>query len=149
VRIEQAVDQVQVAGTAAARTDRQLAGELGLRPGGECSGFFVADAHPIDFAAAAYRVGHRIEAIADDPVDALHARLRKRIHQMLRNGPRHDLPPVSKRADAARDVSCSRRQVFASASFERAGRSDWRQTGSTGRESRRTACYPPREGDLT
>ena len=75
VGVEQAVDQVQVAGAAAARADRQLAGELGLRPGREGRGLFVAHVHPVDLVAAADGVGHRVEAVADDAIDLLDAGL--------------------------------------------------------------------------
>ena len=43
-----AVDQVQVAGAATARADRQLAGEMGLRAGREGGAFLMAHVHPLD-----------------------------------------------------------------------------------------------------
>ena len=94
VGVEQPVDEVQVAGAAAAGADRQLAGELGLRPGREGRGLFVADVHPLDLAATADGVGHRVEAVADDPVNALDAGFGKGVNQVFCHGPGHDLSPV-------------------------------------------------------
>jgi hypothetical protein len=68
VGIVQPVDKMQVAGTATAGTDRKLAGELGLRPGRESRGLFVADMHPAELVTGAGGVGHWVEAVADDPL---------------------------------------------------------------------------------
>jgi hypothetical protein len=47
--VEKAVDQVQVAGAAAAPTGRELAGELCLRAGRLRAGFFVTHMDPFNF----------------------------------------------------------------------------------------------------
>jgi hypothetical protein len=74
---------MQVPGAAASRADGYLAGELGLRPGRECPGFFMADVHPLDLAAAADGVCYRVEAVADDAVNSLDSCLRKGLHQFF------------------------------------------------------------------
>src|SRR4029077_6850110 len=53
VGVVQPVDQVQVAGAATARTDRQLTGELGLRAGREGRRLLVADVYPAELVTAA------------------------------------------------------------------------------------------------
>ncbi|MDF2579476.1 MAG: hypothetical protein K0S49_1055 [Microbacterium sp.] len=66
LRIEEAVDQVQVAGTAASCAHGQLAGELGVRCRSEGGGLLVADVDPVDPArrcapGSSHRVDDRIE----------------------------------------------------------------------------------------
>ena len=56
-------------------TDCQSARELSLRAGREGCGFFVTYVHPANRAAAPQRVLHRIEAVADDALNALDAGL--------------------------------------------------------------------------
>ena len=57
VTVEQAVDQVQVAGAAASGADREVAGQMRLGAGGKGGDFFMADMQPVDAAVAAHRVG--------------------------------------------------------------------------------------------
>ena len=71
VAIEQAVDQVQIARSAAAGADRELAGQMRLGARREGRDFLVPDMHPFDLALAANRVGQPIQAVADDAVDPL------------------------------------------------------------------------------
>jgi hypothetical protein len=99
--IEQPVDEVQVAGAATAHAGRQLARELCLRTGRESRSLFVADMHPADLSAAADGVGHRVEAVAYDPVHALDARFGKAMNQTFCDGLGHDLSPFRFREVAA------------------------------------------------
>jgi hypothetical protein len=92
VGVVQPVDQVQVTRAAAARADRQVAGELGLRPGRERPALFVADVYPLE-GAAAEGVGHRVEAVADDAVDLPDAGKGQGVHQMFCNGACHNESP--------------------------------------------------------
>lgn len=46
--IEETVDEVQVAGPAAAGADRELTGQCGLAAGGEGSGLLVTDVNPFE-----------------------------------------------------------------------------------------------------
>jgi hypothetical protein len=48
--IEQAVDQVQVAGTAATRADRELSGQMRVRARREGRDLLVPDVQPVDLA---------------------------------------------------------------------------------------------------
>ncbi len=70
LRIEQTVDQMQVAGPATARADRQLTRKGRIRGGRERRGLLVTDVLPRDFAGSAYRVGEPVEAVARQAVDA-------------------------------------------------------------------------------
>jgi hypothetical protein len=65
VGVKQSVDEVQVAWAATAGADRQLACELGLRPGREGRRLFVADMNPLDLPVSADGIGNRVEAVAD------------------------------------------------------------------------------------
>jgi len=48
--IEEPVDEVEIARAAASGTDRERAGEVGLRPGGEGRDLLVPDMDPFDLA---------------------------------------------------------------------------------------------------
>src|SRR5262245_4702553 len=69
MRIEQPVDEMKIAGSAAAGTNCELARKMGLTAGGESCGLFVPDMNPFELALAAQRVGQPIKAIADDAVN--------------------------------------------------------------------------------
>jgi hypothetical protein len=55
------VDEVHVPGPATSGTDRQLAGQMGLRSGGECGRFLVTHANPLDVLALADFLQQAIE----------------------------------------------------------------------------------------
>ena len=57
VAVEKAVNQMQVARPAGACADRQFAGKLRFRPGGEGGHFFMARGHPVDGP-------HTVQAVA-------------------------------------------------------------------------------------
>ena len=67
MRVVEAVDQVKVAGAAAARAYGELAAERRLACCREGAGLFVADVHPLDAALAAEGVGDAVEAVSDHP----------------------------------------------------------------------------------
>jgi hypothetical protein len=90
VGVEQSVDQVQIARTAAPGTNRQLTRELCLGSGRERRSLFVANIHPLDFTTAVESVGHRIEAVADETVNSLDTTFGKSINQLLCHGSGHD-----------------------------------------------------------
>src|SRR5262249_39111855 len=60
VAVEQAVDEMQVARTAAAGADRELTREMGLATGGKRGDLLVPDVNPFDLALAAQRVGQSV-----------------------------------------------------------------------------------------
>lgn len=84
VGVEQAVDEVEVARSAGAGTDREFAGHLRLTRGGEGGDLLVADMHPVDHAAAANRFRDPVQAVADEAVDPAHARLLERLDHKIR-----------------------------------------------------------------
>src|ERR1700716_4037793 len=69
--IEQAVDQVKIAGAAAPGADRKLSRQVRLRSGRESRNLLMPDMHPLDLALAADRIGQPIQAGADDAIDPL------------------------------------------------------------------------------
>ncbi len=71
--VEQAVDQMQVAGPAAARADRQLPGERGVGGRREAGGLLVTHMLPRHFGRAPDGVGEPVEAVPRQPVDAANA----------------------------------------------------------------------------
>src|SRR5271154_4549857 len=86
VTIKKAVDEMQVARPAAARADRELAGQVRFGAGGEGAGLLVAHMNPLDLALPADRVGEAVEAVADDAVDALDAGCREGFRELIRYG---------------------------------------------------------------
>ena len=80
--------QMRAAGTGRTGADGEAPGEFRLTSGGQRRPLLVADADPID-AAASYRVGERVERIADETEDMPDADLLKRSNQHIRNGSRH------------------------------------------------------------
>src|SRR5205823_413925 len=91
--IEQAVDQVQVAGPAAAGADRELAGEMRLGAGSKGRGLFVADVNPVDAFATAQRIGESVERIADDAVHTFYAGLLQCFSHEIGSCSCHDQAP--------------------------------------------------------
>ncbi len=60
--VEQAVDEVQVAGATAASADRERARQMSLSAGGKCCALLVADVHPFDLTVhAPQRVRESVE----------------------------------------------------------------------------------------
>ena len=75
------VDQVNVSGAAAARTDHQFSAKLSLGTRGEGPGFFMPDVHPLHLSiTAANRIGDGVKAVANDTIDAFYARFNKPVN---------------------------------------------------------------------
>ena len=87
--VEETVDEMQVTGAAAAGADREVAGDMGVGAGGEGCDLFVAHVQPFDPAAPANGVGEAVEAVADDAVDALHARRGENFNHLVGDGLGH------------------------------------------------------------
>jgi hypothetical protein len=68
----------------------------------------VADVDPFDPVGAADRVDDRVEAVADDAVDALHAGLAEDVDQLLGQGRRahRDLLPAARKRPAMLTPMC-------------------------------------------
>src|ERR1700683_2008112 len=73
VAIKQAINEVQIARSAAAGADREITRKMRLRT--RCKGrdLLVPYMNPFDLSLATKRVSQTIEAIADDTIDALDA----------------------------------------------------------------------------
>ena len=86
LRVEEAVDQMQVAGPAAARADRELSGQRGV--GGRCEGggLLVTHVLPRHFGSSPDRVGEAVEAVAGQAVDAADTAERERGDDVIGNG---------------------------------------------------------------
>jgi hypothetical protein len=69
--VVQSVHEVGVPGSAAAHTNRELTGDLGLGRSGERAGLFVPDVLPRDVAVAPQGVGEAVQRVTGHPVDAL------------------------------------------------------------------------------
>ncbi|CDP83973.1 hypothetical protein BN975_01241 [Mycolicibacterium farcinogenes] len=93
LRIEQPVDQVQIARAATARAHGQLTGQRGVGGRGEGGGLLVPNVLPGELAAAADRVGESVEAVTGKSVDPSHPAQRQRRDDLVCNG-RHDASPV-------------------------------------------------------
>src|SRR6266702_7296322 len=92
--IEEAVDQVEVPRSTAARARRQLSGQLRLRAGRERAGLLVADVDELQLAAApADGVGDGVQAVPDDAVDAFDACFLQPRDQLVGNSMRHLYAP--------------------------------------------------------
>ena len=72
LRVEETVDQMQVARAAAACADRQLSGQRGIGGRRERGRLLVTDVLPSDFTGAPDRVGEAVEAVAGQAVDTAH-----------------------------------------------------------------------------
>ncbi len=74
VAVEQAIDEVQIARSAAARAHREFTCQVRLGAGSEGGNFLVPDMDPLDLALTANGIRQTIETIADDAIDPLDAR---------------------------------------------------------------------------
>src|SRR6516164_8972161 len=83
--IEQAVDEMQVAGPAAAGTDRKFAGQMRFGASRERCHFLMTHMHPLDLALPANRIGQAVEAVADDAVNPLDADGRESLRELICN----------------------------------------------------------------
>jgi hypothetical protein len=83
VTIEQAIDQMKIAGAAAPGADRKLSRQVRLRTGRESCDLLVPDMHPLDLALAADRIGQSIQAVANDAIYPLHAGSSEGFHELI------------------------------------------------------------------
>src|SRR4029077_19870588 len=97
VAIEESVDEVQVAGTAAPGADGEGAGEVCFGAGGERGGLLVTHVDPVDVAVAPERIGEGVEGVAHHSVDPPDAERLQGFDRKVRNRPGHRAtspPPV-------------------------------------------------------
>ena len=96
VAVVESVDQVQVAGTAAAGADRQSPGEMRLRARGKRGRLLVSHVDPSHVLVSADRVRDSVERVARHPIDPLDSPGDERVHEhvrdvLLRHGTRRSL----------------------------------------------------------
>jgi hypothetical protein len=89
VAIKQAIDQMQITGSAAAGAHGQHPGQMRLPSGSESCNLLVPDRHPFDPVLPAHGISKAIEAVADDSVDPLHTRSGKYLDKLLGDGLGH------------------------------------------------------------
>src|ERR1700735_2291212 len=87
--VEQSVDQMQIARSAAAGAHREIAGQMRFGARREGGHLFVPDVPPLDVSAAAYDVGQAVEAIADDAEYALHSGRHQGIYELISDSSSH------------------------------------------------------------
>jgi len=81
--IEQAIDEVQIAGPAAAGTNGELTRQMRLGTGREGRDLLVPNVDPLDLALSPQSVGEAVEAIADNAIDPLDASRGQRLDELI------------------------------------------------------------------
>jgi hypothetical protein len=81
--IEQAIDQMEIAGTTAARAHGKVPSEMSFGSRSESGSFLMAHVDPIDRFSSPERVRNTVEGVANHTVDALHARLLESFDQIF------------------------------------------------------------------
>ena len=94
--VEQPVDEVQVAGSAATGADDETPREVSLRTGCECRHFLVPHVNPFDLALAPQGVRDAVETVADDSVHALDAGARENLDELIRDRSGHQMLPATR-----------------------------------------------------
>jgi hypothetical protein len=83
VAVEQAIDEVQIPGPAAASTNGELTRQMCLGTSREGRDLLVPDVDPLDLAMSPQRVGEAVEAIADNAIDPLDASRSQGLHELI------------------------------------------------------------------
>jgi hypothetical protein len=89
VRIEEAVDEMEIARPAAPGGNRDLTCDRSLSSRRECRSLLMADVFPGDSAVPAQRVGEAVQRVPREPVDAADPGQLESFDDVLGNG-RHD-----------------------------------------------------------
>jgi hypothetical protein len=92
VTVEQTVDEVQVAGSAAAGANSELTRQMRLGAGRERRDLLMPDMDPLDLPLSADGVGQPVQAVADNAVDPLDTRSGESLRELVCNGPHHLAP---------------------------------------------------------
>lgn len=71
--VEEPVDEVQIPGSATACTDREVAGNFGICPGGKRRDLLVTHGHPFDFVLFPQRIGDAVQGVSGQPVYTCYA----------------------------------------------------------------------------
>ena len=83
--IVEAVDQMQVAGSAASCANRQPSRQVGFRPGGKCRHLLVPHVDPIEPSSGSDGVRNTVEGVAGNTVDPLNPGFSENVHEQLRH----------------------------------------------------------------
>jgi hypothetical protein len=83
VAVEQAIDEVQIAGPATASANGELAGQMRLRASREGGDFLVPDMDPFDFTLSSQGVSKAVKAIADNAIDLFDACYGEDLHKLI------------------------------------------------------------------
>ena len=89
--IEKTIDEVKIARSAAAGTDRERPGQVRFGARGEGRHFLVAHVNPLDFRLPANGVREAVEAVANNSVYSLNPRGRENLSKLICNRPDHCL----------------------------------------------------------
>ena len=89
--VEETVDEMQIAGAAAAGADGEVPRDMGVGAGGEGGDLFVAHVQPFDPAAPANGVGEAVQAVAHDAVDALNSSGDEHLDHLVGDGLGHHI----------------------------------------------------------
>jgi hypothetical protein len=80
---------MQISRPAASGANRDLAGQMRFGTGREGGNLFMPDMNPRDLGLPAKRVGQAVQAVADDTIDPLDARLSQNLRELIRYSFRH------------------------------------------------------------
>jgi hypothetical protein len=85
VAVEQAVDQMQIARTAASRANGESSGDSGFGTGGEGCHFLMANVHPGNFSKSSQTVVEPVQAVSGDAPNPLDAGIGEGLNQQIRD----------------------------------------------------------------
>jgi hypothetical protein len=91
--VEEAIDEVEIAGSAAARADRESPRQVCLGPGCKRGDFLMANMDPLDLAATPERIREPVQTVPHDAVNTFHARRLQDLGELVCYGSRHGLHP--------------------------------------------------------
>src|SRR5215471_764202 len=80
MRIKKTIHQVQVPRSTTPGARGQLSSQLGFGARSKRSCFFVANMDPVDLAVSAHSIGNRIQAVANNSIDALNSGSHQPVH---------------------------------------------------------------------
>ena len=95
VAVEQPVDKVEIARSAASGAHGQRSSEMRLGASREGRHLLVAHMQPLDLASPPDRIGDADQAVADDAIDALDAGRGQDVGELIGNRSHDDSPLLS------------------------------------------------------
>jgi len=91
VAVEQAIDEMQIPGPAAAGADSELTRQMRFGTRRECCDFLVPHVDPFDFTVASHGVGQTVQAVAHNAIDAFDAGRREGFCELIGDVFGHDI----------------------------------------------------------